>query len=155
MFSSTIKSRSALTLMSAFLAFIAISAMAAPFARSGARPPLPSSTLLVCIVPNEDARQSQVALRIATAPAMGLEVVTATLVERGQSTVMVIQAAATEISAALKKGEFASVLLKEDFSLGNGVMLSAGFIAITPGQDQLEGFLAANDSVYPLSCKFP
>lgn len=127
----------------------------------GARPPSGGSsssttTLLVCVVPNEDARQPQVALRMASSPSGASEVVTVTLIEGTRVSVMSTQAAASEARTALAKGEFSSVLLKEDFSLQNGVMLNAGFIAVSPGQDQiLEGFLAANGSVYPLSCKLP
>lgn len=127
----------------------------------GARPPISggsstTTTLLVCVVPNEDARQPQVALRMALTPIPAGEIVTVTLIEGSRSSTMSTQAAASEARAALAKGEFSSVLLKEDFSLQNGVMLNAGFLAVSPGQGQaLEGFLAANGSVYPLSCKVP
>lgn len=134
----------------------AMPGQASPNAPRVAPPPFPQPTpLLICVVPNQTMQRPQVALRVGTS-AQSRSTLLVTLVEGTRTSEMTAQVTLDEARSSIQEGQFSTVLLKNDFSFENGVMHNAGFLSVKPAPGNTwEGFLAANGSVYPLSCRLP
>lgn len=108
-----------------------------------------STSLFKCVVPSDT---KAVTLNIDIGDDTSADFVTVTLNEKTGVSTFFSQNDKGSVNTQIQGGNFNMLALTDASSQVDGVIKSAGFLALASNNGAFQGFLAANNNIYPLQC---